>query len=158
MNAAIAAALTVSPLPSFPPSPVCAGAAPPYSLDQVGFSAPALAEAVGIAHIGGDRELALGSLMVARLMLSALPPAALSLDERTERAERTRLWLSGLTMPQPARMALLRAIDASAAPGIDATAALRELAQMLTGHLPDAALRELVTLAERLRLYYEETP
>ncbi|MGI9091793.1 MAG: hypothetical protein ACR2GG_11950 [Gemmatimonadaceae bacterium] len=155
MNAAIAAALAVSTAPA--PPLVCARAAPPYSLDQVSFSAPALAEAVGTAQIGGDRELALGSLMVARLMLSTLPPAALAPEERAQRAERTRQWLSGLTMPQPARMALLRAIDASIAPGIDATAALRELAQMLTGHLPDAALRELVTLAERLRLYYEET-
>lgn len=134
------------------------GAPPPYSLDPVAFSAPALAEAVGAAQIGGDRELALGTLMVARLVIAALPPVPLAPEERTLRAERTRQWLSGLTMPQPARMALIRAIDASAAPGINATAALRELAQMLTGHLPDPALRELITLAERLRLYYEETP
>lgn len=106
--------------------------------------------------MGGGRELALGSLMVARLMVAALPPVPLVPEERALRAERSRQWLSGLTMPQPARMALLRAIDASAAPGIDATAALRELAQMLMGHLPDPALRELITLAERLRLYYEE--
>lgn len=138
--------------------PVPAGIAPPYSLDAITFCAPALAEAVGSAQIGGDRELALASLMVARLIIAALPPDPLSPQDRTLRAELARQWLSGLTMPQPARMALLRAMDASITPGVDATAALRELAQMLTGHLPDAALRELVTLAERLRLYYEQTP
>ncbi len=145
----MAAALSLSP------PALSAGAPPPYSLDQISCYAPALSDAVGSAQIGGDRELALGSLMVARLLFAALPPAPLPPEERALRADRARQWLSGLTMPQPARMALLRVVDASVAPGVDATAALRELAQMLTGHLPEAALRELVTLAERLRLYYE---
>ena len=39
-----------------------------------------------------------------------------------------------------------------------AAAALRELAQMLLGHLAPAALQELVALGDHLRLYYEQTP
>ncbi len=74
------------------------------------------------------------------------------------RADRARTWLSALTMPQPARMALLRAVDASVMSGIDAAASLRELMHVLTGHLTPAALQELGALAERLRLYYEQTP
>lgn len=133
------------------------GVALPYSLDAVAFPVPALADAVAAARLDGDRELALATLMVARLMLGALPPAPLSIEERSHRAEHGRQWLSGLSMPQPARMALLRAMDASAAPeGGDGTAALRELAHMLTGHIPESAQRELVTLAGRLRLYYDE--
>lgn len=149
MNAVVVA---VSPLVIAPV------VAPPYSLDHVAFSAPALAEAAGAAQLGGDRELSIASFMAARLVLASLPPEPLSAEERMLRAERARQWLSALTMPQPARMALIRAIDASAASGLDAAASLRELAQMLTGHLPAPALRELAVLAERVRLYYEQTP
>ena len=132
--------------------------APPYALDPVGFAFPALAEAAGTATLGGDREMTLGALMTARLMLAGLPPASLPLPERTVRAERARHWVSALTMPQPARMALLRAMDASVGTTFDAAAALRELAQVLVGHVAPAALGELATLGEHLRLYYEQTP
>ncbi len=160
MNLAVSAQANplANPLSSTAPLSALMGVTPPYAVAPVSFGIPALADAAGSSTLSGDRELALGGLMVARLMLAALPPAPLSIIERTQRAERTRHWLMGLSMPQPARMAFLRAIDSSIAPGSDATAALRELAQLLTGHLPDAALRELVALAERLRLYYDERP
>ena len=102
--------------------------------------------------------MALAAVMTARLMLAALPPDELAQSERVIRADRTRSWLSALTMPQPARMALLRAVDASLASGIEAAASLRELMHVLTGHLSPAALQELGALAERLRLYYQQTP
>ena len=102
--------------------------------------------------------MALAALMTARLMLAALPPTELPAAERAIRAERARNWLSALTMPQPARMALLRTVDASIASGIEATASLRELMHVLAGHLTPRALQEIGVLAERLRLYYEQTP
>lgn len=102
--------------------------------------------------------MAIAALMTARLMLASLPPTELPAAERAMRAERARNWLSALTMPQPARMALLRAVDASIPSGIEGAASLRELMQVLTGHLSHAALQELGALAERLRLYYEQTP
>jgi hypothetical protein len=101
--------------------------------------------------------MALAALMIARLMLATLPPTQLAEPDRVIRADRTRSWLSALTMPQPARMALLRSVDASVAGGIEAAASLRELMQVLTGHLSPAALQELAALAERLCLYYEQT-
>lgn len=102
--------------------------------------------------------MAIGSFLVARLMLASAPPTLLPAAERVTRAERARHWLSALAMPQPARMALLRAADASIAGGRDAAAALRELAQMLLGHVAPAALQELVALGDHLRLYYEQNP
>lgn len=132
--------------------------APPYSLEPVLFAVPALADCAQSATLGSDREMALAAVMIARLMLAALPPAQLPQPERAMRADRARTWLSALTMPQPARMALLRAVDASVMSGIDAAASLRELMHVLTGHLTPAALQELGALAERLRLYYEQTP
>ena len=132
--------------------------APPYSLEPVLFAIPALAECAGSATLGGDREMALAALTTARLMLATIPPILLPEAERVTRAERARSWLSALTMPQPARMAILRSIDASVSGGMDAAASLRELMQVPTGHLSPAALTELGMLAERLRLYYEQTP
>lgn len=133
-------------------------AAPRYALEPVTFSVPSLAECAQSATLGGDREMALAALMTARLMLAGLPPTELPAAERAIRAERARNWLSALTMPQPARMALLRAVDASIASGIEATASLRELMHVLAGHLTPRALQEIGVLAERLRLYYEQTP
>jgi hypothetical protein len=102
--------------------------------------------------------MALATLTTARLMLAAMPPVLLDIDERTHRAERAKTWLSALTMPQPARMAVLRAVDASIASGMEAAASVRELMHVLAGHLSAAAIQELGALAERLRLYYEQTP
>lgn len=133
-------------------------APPPFSLEPVTFPLPALAEAAASAPLGGDREMAIGSFVVARLVLASTPPTLLPQADRATRAERARHWISTLAMPQPARMALLRAADASVAGGRDAAAALRELAQMLLGHLAPAALQELVALGDHLRLYYEQTP
>lgn len=141
------------PAPGAIPSPP-----PPYTLGTVSFAIPALAECAGAASLGGDREMALAAFMAARLMLGALPPILLPQPERAARAARAASWLSALTMPQPARMAILRAFDASAANSLEAAASLRELMQVLAGHLSAAASQELGALAERLRLYYEETP
>ena len=146
------------PLGVTPAAPVIAVAPPPYSLEPVTFRLPALAEAAASAQLGGDREMAIGSFLVARLMLATMPPMQLPTMERATRAERARQWLSSLAMPQPARMALLRAADASVAGGRDAAASLRELAQMLLGHLAPAALQELVALGDHLRLYYDQNP
>ncbi len=102
--------------------------------------------------------MSLAAVMVARLLLAALPPISLAQPERVFRAEKAKSWLSALNMPQPARMALVRSLDSSVAGGTEAAASLRELMITLTGHLTPAALLELGALAERLRLYYEQTP
>ncbi|MDQ2889384.1 MAG: hypothetical protein M3R65_02370 [Gemmatimonadota bacterium] len=133
-------------------------AAPPYSLDPVLFPIRALAECAAAAAVGNDRAMALATFLVARLMLASLPPILLHQPERALRADHAKTWLSALTVPQPARMALLRSIDATIVGGLEAAASLRELINTLTGHLAPAALSELGALAERLRLYYEQTP
>ena len=132
--------------------------APAYSLEPVFFPVPALADCAHAATPGSDREMALASLMVARLMLGTLPPLLLAQPERALRADRAKTWLSALTMPQPARMAFVRSFDATVSGGLEAAANLRELMNTLTGHLAPAALLELGALADRLRLYYEQIP
>ncbi len=133
-------------------------ASPPYALEHVEFPFPALAGAASHPLSANDRDMTIATLMVARLMVSILPPVNLPAPERHPRAERAKPWLMTLAMPQPARMALLRAIDASAGAPVEAAAALRELMQVLGGHLAPDATVELGGLAERLSLYYRETP
>ena len=131
---------------------------PPYSLEPVLFNFPALAASAASAPLGGNREMALAALTAARLMLASVPPVALPVPERTVRADRAKNWLSALSIPQPARMAVIRALDASVESGMEGAASIREMMHVFTGHLSPAALGELGGLAERLRLYYEQTP
>ncbi len=127
------------------------GIAPPYALETFAFSLPALASCAGRAPLGGDRDLTLGVWMSARLALAMLPPISLSAVERTLRAEKAKQWLNGLPVPQPARMAFLRAFDASATYPPQAADALAELATTVTGHIDDASQREVAELIVRLR-------
>ncbi|MHB0947735.1 MAG: hypothetical protein ACYC3Q_09205 [Gemmatimonadaceae bacterium] len=97
------------------------GSVPPYALDLTSFRFPALAALAGRAPLGGAREAALAALLVARLaatLAANFPglPGAGPLDPvlRAERAALARQWLSGLSLPAPARGALGRAIDATA--------------------------------------------
>lgn len=85
--------------------------------------------------------------------VSGDPP---STPERALRAERARQWLATLALPQQARLAFLRAYDASTASPAAAGDALAELSRTLAGHLDAAAARELAGCAERLRLYFDE--
>jgi len=101
--------------------------------------------------------MALVALVVARMAQSLLPPMALDHHAITTRADRAKVWLSGLTMPQPARMAFLRAFDATTSSTLESAAMVTELVQTLTGHVDVGALHELSDLATRLRLYYEKT-
>jgi hypothetical protein len=127
------------------------GNAPPYALDTFGFLLPALASCAGRAPVGGDRDLALGVWMSARLAHAMLPPISLPAVERTIRADRAKQWLGSLTIPQPARLALFRAIDATATYPPQAADALAELATIVTGHIDPPSQQEIANLVARLR-------
>ena len=127
------------------------GHAPPYALDSFAFTLPALASCAGRAPVGGDRELTLGVWMSARLALAMLPPISLSPVERTLRADKAKNWLGSLTVPQPARLAFLRAFDATATYPMQAADALAELATTVTGHIDAASQQEVAEIIVRLR-------
>lgn len=137
------------------------GLTPPYALDTVPPPFPAIADAAGRAPLGGDRDLILGIFTAARLAGALLPPVELDASAARVRADRTKGWLSGLTMPQPARMSLMRVAEATAAGAGTASGraaeALAELARTVTGHLDSAAEHELDGLIAHLRLYYQQT-
>jgi hypothetical protein len=58
-------------------------------------------------------------------------------------------------MPQPARMAILRAFDATASGPHAAAEAIAELSRTVTGHIDAPSQQELSDLVDQLRLYYE---
>jgi hypothetical protein len=89
--------------------------------------------------------------MLAQLAYAMLPPTAMPAEERTARAERAKHWLGGFAMPQPARMAFLRAFDATGEAMTNAANATAEVAQLLTGHIDDASQQELAVLVAHLR-------
>jgi len=101
--------------------------------------------------------MALGALMAARLAGALLTPLALTAEVRERRADRAKHWITTLAMPQPARMALLRAFDASSVSQTDGAAlamvaeSLLELARTVGGHIDLASQQELVALADALR-------
>ena len=124
----------------------------PYSLAPAAFRFPALAALAGRAALGGERESALGMLLVARLAAATLPPDALSPEARGERARAAKVWLSSLALPAGVRPALVRVADASAGDSATALATALERAADVTGKALDAhALAELQALGKVLR-------
>jgi hypothetical protein len=88
-------------------------AVPPFSLDAPAFRFRALAALAGRAPLGGEREMALATLMAARLAEGMLPDAALSPVARQSRAAGARVWLSAMTLPAVSRVPLARVVEAS---------------------------------------------
>jgi hypothetical protein len=88
-------------------------AVPPFSLDAPAFRFRALAALAGRAPLGGEREMALATLMAVRLAEGMLPGAALSAMARQSRAAGARVWLSAMTLPAASRIPLARVVEAS---------------------------------------------
>ena len=85
-------------------------AVPPFSLDAPIFRCRALAALAGRAPLGGEREMALATLMAARLAEGMLPDVALSPMARQSRGAGARLWFSAMTLPAATRLPLARVV------------------------------------------------
>ena len=128
------------------------GTAPPFSLAAPTFRFRALVSLAGRAPLGGEREMALASLMAARLADGVALAAPLSLPARASRAAGARLWCSTLTLPAAARIPLARVVDASEAGERGQMAATLASFAAIAGSLLDAASRsELADLVAALR-------
>jgi hypothetical protein len=115
------------------------------------FRFAALATLAGRAPIGGQREVALATYVVARLAYDAVPDRMLPLAIREERATAARNWMASLTLPQTVRAPLIKLIDRSAADGAEASAAaVRGVLASASSYLNAASRAELTNLAEAL--------
>ena len=86
---------------------------PPYALATPRFRFRALAALVGRSALGGDREVALATLLAARLVVGALPPQPLPQGVRITRANGARAWFAALALPAALRQSLARLVDAT---------------------------------------------
>jgi hypothetical protein len=125
--------------------------APPYALAPTTFRFRALAALAGRAPLGGARETALASYVVARLALGLVPGSALSLDDRVVRAAAARTWLASLALPAPLRAPLAKVIESTRHESTSAVAtALVTVADVAASYLDGPALAELRGLAAQL--------
>lgn len=98
---------------------------------------------MGRAPLGGEREVAMAALMVARLSCDALGVRAAEVKRREERASAAKSWLASIAVPARARPALARALDASARDSAAIAAAIEDLVKVAAPWLDDASLAEL---------------
>lgn len=116
---------------------------PPFAVPPIRFPFRALAARAGRAPLGGEREVALAALMIARLSCDALGQHAHGPAQRAERARAAKAWLASLAIPARARPALARAIDATARDGEAIAAALGDLMKVADQWLDGASMAEL---------------
>lgn len=126
--------------------------APPYALAPITFRFRALAALAGRAPLGGERETALASYVVARLAVGCLPTVALPLEDRGTRASAARTWLASLALPVAVRAPFVKVIESTRADDRPAVAAaIVTAAEIAASYLDGPALAELHTLATELR-------
>lgn len=115
----------------------------PFSVPPIRFPFRALAARVGRAPLGGEREVAMAALMVARLACDALGLRAADVKQREGRATAAKTWLASIAVPASARPALSRALDATAHDRAAIGEALEEVVKVAAPWLDDASLAEL---------------
>jgi len=117
---------------------------PPYALASPRFRFRALAAHVGRSPLGGEREVALATLLAARLVVGALPPSPLPQNVRITRANGARAWFAALAVPPSFRQSLTRLVDATTSVDRDGLeTALRAVIDGSAPHLDGPALSEL---------------
>jgi hypothetical protein len=84
--------------------------------------------------------------VAARLAHDTLAERGVSSETRTDRAAHARTWLATLALPAPARAALQRSIEASAAPSQAAGEAMGGVIKAIDGFLDPASRLELAQL------------
>ena len=125
--------------------------APPYALAPTTFRFRALAALAGRAPLGGGRETALASYVVARLAVGCLPESLLPPEDRVARAAAARTWLASLALPVPVRAPLVKVIESTRHESRPAVAAaVVTAADIAASYLDGPALAELRALAAQL--------
>jgi hypothetical protein len=120
---------------------------PPYGLSTPFFRFRALASLAGRAPLGGPREVALATYLVARLVDDCLPTRELPLDARAQRSSAARSWLSNVALPAPVRAPLTRLAEETGGETSDISAALASAISATSAYLDGAARLELDRLA-----------
>ena len=125
--------------------------APPYALAPTTFRFRALAALAGRAPLGGGRETALATFVVARLAVGCLATNPIPIEDRGTRASAARTWIASLALPVPVRAPLVKVIESTRQENRGAVAAaLVTAADVAASYLDGPALAELRALAAEL--------
>jgi hypothetical protein len=125
-------------------------APPPYALATPTFRFRALGSLAGRAAIGGPREVALATYLVARLVDDCQPSKMLPAPARAERAAAARTWLAGVALPTAIRSALAKLVDATAGDPAQLSAPLSAVMSAIDSFLDSASRLELERLSSAL--------
>jgi hypothetical protein len=125
-------------------------ALPPYVLATPIFRFRALAALAGRAALGGPREVALATYLVARLAHDCSPALALPANIRASRSIGARSWLSSLALPTTVRASLARLAEATDGDAVAVVPALRAVISATATYLDSGARLELERLARAL--------
>ena len=122
----------------------------PYSLERLEFPFPALAALAGRLPLGGGREVALASLLVARLAQGLRGSDAMSAPDRVARAASAKVWLASLALPATTRVPFARCVESTASTPLQVAGALRSLITAASPHLDGPSVHELERLTRQL--------
>ena len=122
----------------------------PFSLEPLAFPFPALAALAGRLPLGGGREVALASLLMARLAWGVSGSEPMSVADRVSRAASAKVWLASLALPAPTRVPFARCVEATAGSSLQVAGALRSVIAATGSHLDGPSIQELEKLARLL--------
>ena len=134
--------------PPFPRAPQ--PAAPPYALTTPTFRFRALASLAGRAPLGGAREVALATYLVARLADDCRSVKALAPEMRAARSSAARSWLANTALPAPVRAPLVRLAEATEGEVPELASALAGVITATAPYLDAPARQELDRLARAI--------
>ena len=121
---------------------------PPYGLSTPVFRFRALAMLAGRSPLGGAREVALATYLVARLVDDCLPEKELPIGARAERSTGARGWLANVALPTAVRASLTKVIDSTSAQGnySEIGVALTNMIAVIDSYLDASSRLELARL------------
>ena len=122
----------------------------PFALETLRFPFPALAALAGRLPLGGGREVALASLLAARLALSVSTGESLPPADRASRAAAAKVWLASLALPATTRVPFARCVESTTGTPLQVAGALRSLVAAAGAHLDGPSVQELEKLARQL--------
>jgi len=111
------------------------------------FRFRALAMLAGRAPLGGPREVALATFLVARLVDDCLPARELPQEARAARSTAARTWLSNVALPAAVRSPLMRLAEVTSADAPEIAGVLQSVISATSTYLDAAARLELDRLA-----------
>ena len=123
---------------------------PPYALTTPTFRFRALAALAGRAALGGPREVALATYLVARLAHDCLPDNELSTRARMARSTAARTWLSSVTLPAGVRTPLAKLAEATEGERATVAVAVTGVIAATAAYLDGPARSELEWLGRAL--------